>query len=173
MFACLIIFWTWQKVNVQVQCVCVCVCVWARYSRMVYGPEVDQSDRTARQKNVTWWHRKWGGHCTARHDGSCSMDGSRRRRTRTRRRDKIWVTVHVHSHTHKTNTPSVLKRSWSLIAWFNKTLSLIKMGSIRCEVSNFNVCMHLQVSVLRVNTRVCLCVLLYCRGINTQLTFTH
>lgn len=26
---------------------------------MVYGPEVDQSDRTARQKNVTWRHKKW------------------------------------------------------------------------------------------------------------------
>lgn len=42
------------------------VCVWERagYSRMVYGPEVDQSDRTARQKNVRWWHGKWRGHCT-------------------------------------------------------------------------------------------------------------
>lgn len=50
----------------------------ARYSRMVYWPEVDQSDRTARQKKcemMTQEVREDNAH-TARHDGRCGVEGS-------------------------------------------------------------------------------------------------
>lgn len=48
----------------------------ARYSRMVYRPEVDQSDRTARQK---MWDDDTGREDnaqTVRHDGRCEVEGS-------------------------------------------------------------------------------------------------